>query len=105
MAKDRFLIHSAKCLGCKHLVDGGKKDYTTCHYSNGNDRCPAQHVQIITGVDIHSLASELADAIRANNSKKYERVNAKIGKMDSVIASSIRLAADNLIGVQDGTVT
>ncbi|WYW02783.1 hypothetical protein Peetri_00195 [Pseudomonas phage vB_PpuM-Peetri] len=103
MAKDRFLIYSNKCLGCKHLVDGAKKTYTACHYSEGNERCPAQYVQIVTGVDIHALATELANAIRANDSKKYDRVNAKIGKLDTVVASSVKLAADNLIaGAGDG---
>ena len=34
------------CLDCKHLVEGAEMDYRNCHFSKGNQNCPARSLRV-----------------------------------------------------------
>lgn len=60
--KDMVILPYDKCLRCTHLVGerNGKKAFTKCHFSNGNELCPARYLVIVKGLPIEATAAKLA---------------------------------------------
>lgn len=62
--KRYLMIDNRDCLACKHLLPCLKvKEFSECHYTNGNEKCPAQHVQIIRHIDIDGMVTKMYDAL------------------------------------------
>lgn len=76
---EALAIYSSKCLKCSHLVDGGKKAYVTCHYSKGNEECPAQEVRIVPV----GQAVRFAKAVKKARSKRDLKKEAELLKVVS----------------------
>lgn len=60
-------IYSEKCLKCSHFVEGAKHTYTKCHFSHGNDFCPAKEVKILVTGRMRSLKRKLSKARSERN--------------------------------------
>lgn len=80
--KSELMIYSAKCLNCSHLcygIEGTKVE--TCTAENGNDRCPAQYVQVSIAVDVVRIASKIYEAKVNLNMKTLSRRMARLEKL------------------------
>jgi hypothetical protein len=58
------------CLQCGHLVKGATKFHDSCHFSNGNKLCPAQHLTIEKNVNAKKAAAAIAKAVNENDLEK-----------------------------------
>lgn len=56
-------LANRKCNTCGHLVLHEKQFHDGCHFSNGNDACPAKTFQIGVGVNVEKASQALADAL------------------------------------------
>ncbi|QJT70908.1 hypothetical protein GR7B_00110 [Vibrio phage vB_VcorM_GR7B] len=102
MDKDRIVIHSPKCLYCKHFCgELGVKKFKKCHYEQGNDSCPAQYMQVVEGTDFEKASDALADAMRESNSDKLAKIHTKLAEYDPLVQQRIRdMANEKLNGTQ-----
>jgi hypothetical protein len=58
-----------KCLTCAALVPWAEKTYRSCHFSNGNENCPAQTIQIRTRIPLEDIVPRYMNAKDRNDSK------------------------------------
>jgi hypothetical protein len=56
-------LANRKCNTCGHLVLHEKDFHDSCHFSNGNDSCPAKTFQIGVGVNVEKASQAIADAL------------------------------------------
>lgn len=59
---DYLALYSTNCKKCKHLDQEETKAYDKCHYSKGNNDCPAKEVQIAVVGQTLRAATELKKA-------------------------------------------
>lgn len=45
-------VHRVECVQCSHLVAFATKTWNKCHFSNGNDLCPAQSARITLNLNL-----------------------------------------------------
>ena len=62
--KNLFKLHSVKCVSCIHLfpTHPNAKAHNSCHFSKGNELCPAQEVQFIIAVDKPNAIQNLKES-------------------------------------------
>jgi hypothetical protein len=56
-------LANAKCNTCGHLVAHAKQFHDGCHFTKGNDACPAKTFQIGVGVNVEKASQAIADAL------------------------------------------
>ena len=71
-------IYSQKCLGCGHLVSFAEKKYKSCHFTAGNEHCPASSLQIVVRIPIEKIVRMFLTAERMNDSSRLSRLYAKL---------------------------
>lgn len=71
-------IYSQKCLGCGHLVSFAEKKYKSCHFTAGNEYCPASSLQIVVRIPIEKIVRMFLTAERMNDSSRLSRLYAKL---------------------------
>lgn len=73
-------VFNAKCLNCSHLVSFATKKYKNCHFSKGNEHCPAQSVQITIRIPIEKIVRRFIVALKTGD-------NERLGKLYTVLAT------------------
>lgn len=64
MSNTAFIsLANRKCNTCGHLVLHEKTFHDGCHFSNGNESCPAKTFQIGVGVNVEKASQAIADAL------------------------------------------
>lgn len=71
---DYLALYSRNCKKCKYLDPEESKGYDECHYSKGNEQCPAKEVQIA----VVGLAQRAATELKKAKAKGDLRREAKI---------------------------
>lgn len=61
-SKEHLALYSSLCKKCQHLDPDESKRYTKCHYSKGNDFCPAKEIQIVIVGKAHKYAQQVIAA-------------------------------------------
>lgn len=56
-------LANTKCNTCGHLVAHAKQFHDGCHFTKGNDACPAKTFQIGVGVNVEKASQAIADAL------------------------------------------
>jgi hypothetical protein len=82
-----FTIYNANCMRCTHLcpeleAKGKGKAFKDCHYSRGNEDCPAQTAQIVIGIPIEKIAKNIVRYKQEQNSAKLAHVYSKLATKD-----------------------
>ncbi len=81
--KDVILLFKPKCLECTHLFpEGGKKPYNGCHYSAGNDECPAKSLKLVVAVPAERVSDMMLDAMLSNDVVRLSELSAKLNRKD-----------------------
>jgi hypothetical protein len=62
---DHLALYSRKCKTCKHLDPEEKVAQTDCHFSKGNNDCPAKEVQLV----VVGMARRFAETMKRAQSK------------------------------------
>lgn len=72
-------IYSADCLTCKALVPFAEKARKKCHFSRGNEHCPAQSLQIQIRLPIDEIVARFLRAEAMGDNQRLARLYAKLG--------------------------
>ena len=64
--KDLFKLDSVKCVSCIHLfpTHPSAKSHVSCHFSKGNENCPAQEIRFVIAVDKKSKIDNLRESFK-----------------------------------------
>lgn len=101
--RDLVIIHSTKCMKCSHLYQHGTRAFESCHFSNGNDECPAQFMRIAIGVNFQKAAQALADAMHEKDAARLARISVKMESLDASVQRRVfDLAEQRLSAMRTG---
>ncbi len=65
---DYLALYSRNCLRCSYLVEGMEKRFK-CHYTKGNEFCPAREVRITITGKIQQFLERLSKARAVKDAK------------------------------------
>lgn len=88
--RDVFYVYSKKCLRCLHLTETGSEYMESCHFSNGNDSCPAQAIRIVVGVPVEKVANIIVKAMDEGDSEKLAETYAKLAEKDAIVQQQVK---------------
>lgn len=71
-------VHQPKCLGCGHLVGFAEKKYKSCHFTAGNEMCPAQSIKIAIQLDTKRIVMNFLNAEEEGDTEKLSRLYAAL---------------------------
>lgn len=57
-----FTIAKPECLKCTALFAGGTKLYKSCHFTAGNEDCPAASARIVIGIPVGKAVLRILEA-------------------------------------------
>ncbi len=92
-------VFAAKCLSCKSLVAWAEKEYTTCHYTNGNLKCPASamNIQIMVPMDkLLAIASKIVSAKKENDYSALGSYYSKLAEKTEFVRTKVALLVAEL---------
>lgn len=75
-------IFKHECLNCISLYANGTKQYKKCHFTEGNEDCPASQVKIVVGIPVGRLIKRILDAEELGEAESLTEVYAKISTKD-----------------------
>lgn len=78
--REHLALFSQDCKRCKHLDPAEKTAYTQCHFSKGNEYCPASDIQIVVVGAAYRLAKQLRAARDQRDATTEARIMAKVAK-------------------------
>ena len=78
--REHLALYSGNCKNCKHLDPAETKAYTLCHFSKGNEHCPASEIQIVVVGAAYRMAKQVIAARDARNAKEEARILARVAK-------------------------
>lgn len=84
-------IYSADCLRCVALVGAlGQKVFKRCHYTTGNEDCPAGSARIVVGVPVNKIVSMILDAENSSDNARLARIYSQLSGKDQVVQDLVR---------------
>jgi hypothetical protein len=89
--KEEFVLelYQKKCLRCSHLVDFAEEKFTKCHYTQGNDRCPAQSIVITASINVGVPVRQFLAAEAEGDAPTLSKLYLRLGKQDPWIQQKI----------------
>lgn len=78
--REHLALFSQDCKRCKALDPAEKMTYTACHFSKGNEYCPASEIQIVVVGAAYRLAKQLKGARDQRDAQAEARIMAKVAK-------------------------
>jgi hypothetical protein len=76
-------VHDSKCLNCSHLVSFATKKYKNCHFSKGNEHCPAQSVKITIRIPVEKIVRRFIVAMKTGDNERLGQLYTKLAKHES----------------------
>jgi len=77
---DALALYSSNCLKCSYLVEGATKKFSKCHFSRGNELCPASEIRIVITGKTSLYLQRLKKARAKKDAKAEAEVWAAISK-------------------------
>ncbi len=93
--KEMFALYSADCMTCNHLSETGKVAYVKCHYSKGNEQCPAAEVRFVVVGEALDYARRVLVARDKRFPKREARLMAYVGTQSEAFRSKFYDALEN----------
>jgi hypothetical protein len=87
---DYLALYSAKCKTCKALDPEETKEYTNCHFNNGNKNCPAAEVQIAVVGEAMRFANIVKKARAGGDLKREVEILQEVGKRSAAFQQKFR---------------
>jgi hypothetical protein len=105
-----IFIFSANCIRCSHFttvlsnvrLKGQKKPiqvkpFSNCHWSKGNDACPARELRMVIGVNARSYARKMIETAMARDTDGLAELEAKLTRYDEEVQQQVYDAKEQLV--------
>jgi hypothetical protein len=94
-------VFKKKCTDCTHLVPWGTKTHKRCHFSNGNELCPAQSVRIRRYIPVDQIVTRFLAAESQGDTKRlialYANLEAKATDVQEEIHAALKAAREKKV--------
>ena len=90
---DYLALYSRNCKKCKHLDPEEPREYSKCHFNNGNKECPAQEVQLAVVGEAKRFAAAVKDARSAGLIAREVELLQEVAKRPSAFQHRFREAS------------
>lgn len=91
-------VYKQKCTDCTHLVPWGTKTHKRCHFSNGNELCPAQSIRIRRYIPVDQIVSRFMAAESQGDSDRlvtlYTNLKTKAPDVQEEIHAALKAARE-----------
>lgn len=96
-----LFVFEPKCLECSHLVAFAKKAHNGCHFTAGNEDCPAQSVTISVKLPMTKILRNFLRAEEEGDTEKlgrlYAALSAKPGWAQKQILDALQDARERAL--------
>jgi hypothetical protein len=75
-------VYSKDCFECGHLRSDSTKFFKACHFSQGNDFCPAAGVRLVTVGEAYRLAKQVHAARDVRDAQEEAKLLRKAAALD-----------------------
>ncbi len=75
-----FFVYEPKCLQCSHLVAFAETQHNGCHFTSGNEDCPAQSVTISIKLPMTKIVRNFLRAEEDGDTEKLGRLYATLSE-------------------------
>jgi len=93
--KEFLALFSKRCKSCKHLDPDEAKAWVSCHFSKGNEHCPAAEIQFIIVGEAYKLAKQVLLARDTRNTAEEARILAKVARESDGFKERFYAALEN----------
>ncbi len=93
--KEFLSLFSRKCKTCKHLDPEETKAWASCHFSKGNEHCPAAEIQFIIVGEAYKLAKQVVLARDTRNTAEEARILSKVSRESETFRERFYAALEN----------
>lgn len=90
---DYLALYSRNCKKCKHLDPEETREYTKCHFNNGNKECPAQEVQFAVVGEANRFAAAVRKARAAGLIEREVQLLQEVAKRPPAFQHRFREAS------------
>lgn len=98
VVQGNFYIHAKKCLQCTHLCPTtGKKAYSDCHYTKGNENCPASETRIVIMLPYQTIATRLYKAHMESDVATMASLMARLNRQDAEEVEKVLAAYKSML--------
>lgn len=103
MSTSQFVpLANTKCNSCGHLVSHAKTFHDGCHFTKGNDSCPAKTFQIGVGVNVEKASQAIAEALFNKDVVALQRHVNKLASYKPVQTEQVLEAVFNKYALLNG---
>jgi len=95
-------LANTKCNSCGHLVSHAKTFHDGCHFTKGNDSCPAKTFQIGVGVNVEKASQAIAEALFNKDVVALQRHVNKLASYKPVQTEQVLEAVFNKYALLNG---
>lgn len=93
--REKIAIYSENCLLCKHFVSSKKKAWSVCHYTKGNQDCPASEVQLVVVGKAYRMARQVLSARDGRDAEAEAKLLAIVAKETEAFQERFYFALEN----------
>lgn len=93
--KERLALYSSRCKTCKHLDPAEAKAYSVCHYTKGNEHCPAAEIQFVVVGAAYRMAKQVLTARDRRDLVVETEILAKVAKQPEAFQERFYAALEN----------
>jgi hypothetical protein len=93
--RESLALFSRRCKTCKHLDPEESKAWVSCHFTKGNEHCPAQEIQFIIVGEAYRLAKQILLARDVRNAAEEAKILAKVARESQTFQERFYAALEN----------
>lgn len=92
---DHLALYSSQCKRCGYLDPDEPRKFKKCHFSSGNDQCPASEVRIVIVGQATSYAQQVLRAREQRKPQTEAKLMAFVSKQNAAFQSKFYSALEN----------
>lgn len=75
-------IYHSKCLRCSSLVSFATEKFKKCHFTKGNEHCPAQSVKITIRIPVEMVVRKFIVALKTGDNQKLAKLYSHLAEKE-----------------------
>lgn len=92
--KTFITLSNKDCGTCGHLVSHARIFPENCHYTRGNNDCPAKYIKMGVGVNYEKASDGISQAILTHDVPKLKRLVDKLASLDFEVGKKVLQAME-----------
>ena len=94
--KEYLQLYNANCKRCSYLDPDETKRFSSCHYSKGNEFCPAREIQIVVVGKAKRYAAQVLSARESRNAEAEAKILELVAKRSKAFIERFYFYLENI---------